>query len=233
MHCSDHIINNMSGRNCHMKNCYERNMVVSCKPRMISVLRVPVILATVSLSLMLMTACAPITETYFRPDAASGKIVKAWCPPVQSFILFETHNLTVGFNISSPQKDRALVTITFEIPEKYNVQMIDRFVEIHGASGINLKGELLGHTWVAAGRTAEISLDMPMQGDTKKRMFDQTTLYGKTEHAYFFLRAEMAVVHAEKFFLKPPMFLVNGVNVDLPMITFIKTKETFVGPLNC
>ena len=205
----------------------------SYKPGVLNVLRVPVIIATVLLSLMLLTACAPITVTYYRPDAVSGKVVKAWCPPVHSFILIETHDVIAGFKVSATQEDRVMVTITFEIPEKHNVQMIDHFVEIYGPSGVNSKSELFGRTWVAAGRTAEIPLDMPMQGSTKKRVFDQTTFYGKTEHAYFFLRADMPVVQSEMFSLKPPRFFVDGIQVDLPVITFTKSKETFVGSLNC
>jgi hypothetical protein len=139
----------------------------------------------------------------------------------------------VGFKVSSPLKDRMLVTITFEIPENHNVQLMDRFVEIHGLTGDSSTGKLSGHTWVAAGRTAEVPLDMPMQGYTKKRVFDQTTLYGKTEHAYFILRAEMIAAQSEKFSLKPPVFFVDDIQVDLPVIIFVRTKETFVGALNC
>jgi hypothetical protein len=212
---------------------YEIKTMNSYRPGIKNVLRENVILTAVSLSLILLTACAPMTVTYYRPDSASGKVVKAWCPPVHSFILIETHDVIVGFKVSSPLKDRMLVTITFEIPEKHNVQIVDRFVEIHGITGVSSKGELSGHTWVAAGRTAEIPLDMPMQGSTKKRVFDQTTLYGKTNHAYFFLRADIAAVRSERFSLKPPMFSVDGIQVDLPVINFVRTKETFVGSLNC
>ena len=203
------------------------------KQAVFSGLRVHVTLAATSLSLMLLTACAPMTVTYYRPDATFGKIVKAWCPPVHSFILMETHDVIVGFKVSSSQKDQVLVTITLEIPEKHKVQLMNRFVEIVGPTGVSLKSELYGHTWVGVGRTAEFPLDMPMQGSTQKKMFEQTTLYGKTEHAYFFLRADMAAVQSEKFSLKPPVLLVDGIQIHLPVITFIRTEETFVGSLNC
>lgn len=213
----------------------QMNMITPLKPSIFNGLRVRVPLKTVSLLLMLalMTACAPMTVTYYRPEAASGKIVKAWCPPVRSFILIETHEVIVGFKASSPQEDRLRVNITFEIPSKHNVQLTDHFVEIHGPPGISSKGELFGFTWVAAGRAEEIPLNMPMQGSTKKRMFDQTTLYGKTEHAYFFLRAEMDAIQSERFTLKPPRFYVDGIQVDLPVINFIKIEESIVGSLNC
>jgi len=203
------------------------------KPGIMSVLREYVTLAVVLPSLILLTACAPMTVNYYLPDAASGEVVKAWCPPVHSFILVESHDVVVGFKVSSSIKNQILVTITFEIPEKHNVQMVDRFVEIHDLSGVGSKGKLSGRTWVSAGRTAEIPLDTPMLGKTRKRLFDQTTLYGKTEHAYFILRAEMGVDPSQKFSLKPPVFLVSGVRVDLPVIIFIKTKETFIGSINC
>ena len=44
----------------------------------INALRARITLAAVVLSLMLLTACAPMTVTYYRPDAASGKAVNAW-----------------------------------------------------------------------------------------------------------------------------------------------------------
>ena len=72
-----------------------------------------------------------------------------------------------------------------------------------------------------------------MHGNTKKRVFDQTTLYGKTEHAYFILRAEIGIGQLEKIYLKPPVFVVDDIQVDLSVITFEKTEETFVGGLNC
>lgn len=196
-------------------------------------LRMRVTLTSVVLSVMLLTACAPMTVNYYRPDAASGKVVRAWCPPVHSVILIETHDVIVGFEISSPQKDRVLASITFEIPENHKVQLVDRFVEIHSSTGVSSKGEISGRMWVAAGRTAEIQLDMPMQGNTKKRLFDQITRYGKTEHAYYFLIADMAAVQSDRFSLKPPRFFVNGIQVDLPVITFVRTKETHIGSLNC
>ena len=212
---------------------HDRNTMNNSRTSVLSRLRVGSTLATVSLTLMLLTACAPMTVTYYRPDAVSGKVVKAWCPPVHSFILINTHDVIVGFRVSPPQGDRMRVTITFEIPEKHDVKLMDRFVEILGPTGVSSKSELTGHIWVAAGRTTEIPLDMPMQGSTKKRVFDQTTLYGKTEHAYFFLRADIAAVESERFSLKPPMLSVDGILVDLPVITFVRTKETFVGSLNC
>ena len=195
--------------------------------------RMPAVLATVSLFLTLLSACAPMTVTYYQPDAASGRVVKAWCPPVRSYVLLDVRDVTVGFNVSSPRKDRVQVTITFEVPAKHTVQMIDRFVEIRSPSGVTAKSELFGRQWVSAGRTGEIPLDRPMEGGTTKKVFDQTTPYGKTEHAYFFLRADIDVAPAGSFLLKPPRFFVDGKEVDFPAITFIKTEETYLGSLNC
>lgn len=217
----------------HIFRSYNYSYEINTMNIFIDVLQKNVTLLAVTLSLILPTGCAPMTETYYRPDATFGKVVKAWCPPVRSFILIEAHDIIVGFKVSSPLKDRMQVTITFEIPKNHSVQLIDRFVEIQGLTGDSSKGELSGHTWVAAGRTVEIPLDMPMQGHTKKRMFDQTTLYGKTEHAYFILRAEMPIAHSEKISLKPPVFVVDGIQVDLPIIIFVRTEETVIRSLNC
>lgn len=190
-------------------------------------------MVVLSLILVALTACAPITTTFYRPDSDTGKVVKAWCPPVHSFLLIETHDVIVGFKVSSIDKGRMLATITFEIPENHHVKMIDHFVEINGLNQISSKGELSAHTWVAAGRTEKIAIDRPMQGYTKKRIIGQTTLYGKTEHAYFFLHAEIDAAPSERISLKPPSFEVDGVRIELPVIEFTKTEETFAGSLNC
>ena len=189
--------------------------------------------AVVALSVLLLAACAPMTVPFYRPGAAPGKVVKAWCPPVHSVILFEVHDVLVGFEVSSSQSDRVLVTIMFEIPENRSVQLVDHSVEIYGPTQASLKGELSGRVWVSAGQTGEISLDTPMYGRTEERLFDQITRYGKTKHAYYFLRADVAAIQSDRLFLKPPRFLVNGLRVDLPVITFSRTTESYVGSLNC
>lgn len=170
---------------------------------------------------------------FYRPDAPPGKVVKAWCPPVHSVILFEVHDVIVGFELSSSQSDRVLVTIMFEIPENRSVQLIDRSVEITSSTQTSSKGDLSGHVWVSAGRTGEISLETPMQGRSEKRLFAQITRYGKTTHAYYFLRADIVAAQSERYTLRPPRFLVNGMQVVLPVITFSRTTESYVGSLNC
>jgi hypothetical protein len=188
-------------------------------------------LAAVSLSLL--TACAPMTINYYRPEANAGNVVKAWCPPVQSFVLIDAHDVIVGFKLSSPDKEQVAITMTLEIPEKHTVRMLDRFVEIDDGSGVIVSGELTGQVWVSAGRLGEVPLDKPMQGSTEKKIFDQTTLYGKTEHAYFMLSAEIPAVESKIWLLKPPVFFVDGIQVELPAITFIQTEEKIIGSLNC
>jgi hypothetical protein len=188
---------------------------------------------TVSLFLLLLAACAPISVSFYQPDAAHGKLVKAWCPPVRSVILFEVHDVIVGFEVSSPQENRILATMTFEIPEKHSVLLIEHSIEIQSPTQASSWGHLKGQVWISAGRTGEISLKTPMQGKTEEGLFDQVTRYGKTKHAYYFLRAEFASIALEKLSLKPPMFVVDGIEVDLPDITFSKTSESYIGSLNC
>ena len=188
-------------------------------------------LAAVSPSLL--TACAPMTINYYRPEANAGNVVKAWCPPVHSFVLIDAHDVIVGFKLSSPDKEQVAITMTLEIPEKHTVRMLDRFVEIDDGSGVIVSGELTGQVWVSAGRLGEVPLDKPMQGSTEKKIFDQTTLYGKTEHAYFMLSAEIPAVESKIWLLKPPVFFVDGIQVELPAITFIQTEEKIIGSLNC
>lgn len=189
--------------------------------------------ATASVFVLFLAACAPMSVSFYRPDAVHGKVVKAWCPPVHSIILFEVHEVVVGFEVSSSQENRVLVTMTLEIPEKNSVQLIDHSVEILSSTQARLRGDLSGRVWVSAGRTGEISLRTPMHGKTEKSLFDQITRYGKTKHAYYFLRAEIAAVPFENLSLKPPRFLVNGMQVDLPVISFSRINESYIGSLNC
>ena len=189
--------------------------------------------AAVSVFVLFLAACAPMSVSYYRPGAAHGKVVKAWCPRVHSVILFDVHDVIVGFEISAIQQNHVLATMTFEIPEKHSVQLIDHFVEIHSSTQASSQGDLSGRVWVSAGRTGEISLNTPMYGKTEKRVFDQITRYGKTKQAYYFLRAEAAAIPLEKLSVKPPRFLVNGMQVELPVITFSRTSESYIGSLNC
>ena len=147
--------------------------------------------------------------------------------------MFDVHDVIVRFEISAIQQNHVLATMTFEIPEKHSVQLIDHFVEIHSSTQASSQGDLSGRVWVSAGRTGEISLNTPMYGKTEKRVFDQITRYGKTKHAYYFLRAEAAAIPLEKLSVKPPRFLVNGMQVELPVITFSRTSESYIGSLNC
>jgi len=200
---------------------------------MLSGAEMPACAVAVSLLVLLLAACAPMRVSFYRPDSAHGQLVKAWCPPVRSVILFDVHDVTVGFEISTPQKNRILATMTFEIPEKHSVLLIDHSIEIQSPTQASSWGNLRGRAWVSAGRTGKISLKMPMQGKTEERLFDQITRYGKTKHAYYFLRAEIATIPMEKLSLKPPRFLVDGMEADLPDITFLRTSESYIGSLNC
>lgn len=187
-------------------------------------------LAALALCIVQLAGCA---FSFYKPDAASGKVVKAWCPPVHSVILFEVDDVVIGFELSPVQKDRVLARITFEIPEHRSVQLVDRSVQISHSTSGGSKGELIGRVWVSSGRSSAISLGKPMGGRTEERLFGQTTRYGKTKHAYYFLSAEVAVEQSDQLFLKPPRFLVNETSVDLPRVTFSKTEgHAFVG-LNC
>ena len=181
---------------------------------------------------LFLAACVPMSVSYYRLGEAYGKVVKAWCPPVHSVILFDVHDVIVGFEVSAIQQNRVLAIMTFEIPEKHSVQLIDRFVAIHSSTQASSQGELTGWVWTSAGRTGEISLNTPMYGKTEERLFDQITRYGKTKHAYYFLQAEVATTPLEKLFVKPPRFLVNGMQIELPVITFSRISETYIGSLN-
>lgn len=190
-------------------------------------------LATAALAMATLTACAPMTSTFYRPNPELGRVVKAWCPPVHSVILIDIQGVTVGFELYPAQGDVVWARISFEISDKHSVQLVDRFIEVSSPNQRTAKGNLSGHVWVSPLRVEVISLDTPMNGRTETGLFGQTTRYGRTKHAYYLLQADINVTHADYLVLNPPRFLVNGVAVDLPPVAFTRTTEFYIGSLNC
>lgn len=191
------------------------------------------ILATAALAIALLTACAPMSSTFYRPNPELGRVVKAWCPPVQSVMLVDTHGVTVGFELYPIQEGMIQARISFEISDKHSVQLVDRFIEVTNSNQRSAKGHLSGRVWASPWRTEEMPLDAPMNGKTEMGFFGQTTRYGRTKHAYYFLQADISMTHADYLVLKPPRFLVDGVAVDLPPIAFTRTTEFYISSLNC
>ena len=171
----------------------------------------------------------------YRPQAVSGTVARAFCPPVHDVILFEAHEINVGVRVSSYAKDEIRIVIEFVIPDNHVVEIIDRTVEIYSSASNRSQGTLSGIKWVSLSRTEEITLDKPLQGRTEKKLFlfRQTTLSGKTNHAYYLLKVNMEKLDEDEFYLELPRFTVNGVASNLPVIKYVKDKEFVVVGINC
>ncbi len=183
---------------------------------------------------LVMVSCAPTTTTFYRPAALDGKVVSAHCPPVESFILFETQGVLLGSKASRAGNGLITMTITFEIPKDRTVTLLDQEIFSIQDDHMFASGKLRGHFWVSAGRTKEFSAATPMPGRTEKKLFfKQITLYGTTQHAYYFFTAQLAVPDQESFTIKLPNYSIDGIEVISPKIRFTQDTLEYMGPLNC
>jgi len=182
---------------------------------------------------LLSVACAPMTTSFYRPEAPGGRVVLAHCPPVRSFILLEHDGVILGARVSDASADGLSVTITFEVPVGKTVRLLDDVVEVFSPVMDTVTGVLTGSVWASPGRTRDFPLDAPMLGQTTPRLFDQITAYGQTEHAYFIFDASLAVRPSELFSLALPGISVNDSDVTFPPITLRRDSKTYLGSLNC
>ena len=183
---------------------------------------------------ILLVSCLyfPLITDCYRPKAPFGKLVKS---EVQAFLITEVDDVVIGFE-AFLLKDKVNISITFEIPENHSVKLIDDSVEIKELSGAVLNLKLSGKNQISSASltsipySVSVPLDTPMQGYTGSSTI--FTSYGKTKHAFYFFKADMPSINIDKFILKPPRLYINGVQVDLPDITFTKKKRLFILPLN-
>lgn len=188
-----------------------------------------------AISALLLTAgCAPfVTIDYYRPEAPEGEVVRAHCPPVNSFILFKNQGVLVGVGHLRQSENRLSIVLTFEIPEGKSVTLPRRTAELSTPSGHVHTGSLTGHLW-APGPVVDLPPDWPMTGRTTRKFLDQVTAYGTTEHAYYFFRVTFPAQKEVSFELKLPPFAVDGVEVVLPAVRFVRDSEFFwILSLNC
>ena len=183
---------------------------------------------------LFLSGCAPISTELYRPEATGGRVVKAHCPPVNSFILFERSDVIIGIRASQTSEDQASVTVTFEVPKDQTVELKGQLAAVLLDGREFSRSTLTGRKWIALGRTAEIPENAPMIGKTEKKLFfKQTTLYGTTDHAYFFFTTTLAIKNPSIFEVRLPAILINGVEVNLPNIVFKKRTASYIGSLNC
>lgn len=190
----------------------------------------------VYLVMLLIVSCAPaVTVQYYRPISSEGEVVNAHCPPVDSFILFEKHDIIVGVHAAYNEAGKVTATMTFEVPQDKTAKLFDQHIEIHIPSQGSSKVRLSGYTWIGPGRTSDFSPETPLIGKTKKSfLLKQVTLYGTTNHAYYVFSASIDILKPEQITIIAPRFSVDGFNVELPKIKFEWSNKYFpVYPANC
>ena len=201
-----------------------------------NVKRINISFLAILLLALLTVACYPGTISYLHPSALEGKLVSAHCPPAKSVLLFEKQGVVVGVRATASfsREDQVDVAITFEVPEDKTVQLIDNHIEAYVGSQKISEAKLSVLVWKSRFKTADFSPDSPLIGKTERSLFfEQVTMYGTTEHAYYIFKTSLTVPESETFMLKMPGFLVDNVKVELPIVKFMKTEEFAIQPLNC
>ena len=97
---------------------------------MINIIRKNMNVLGTSLMLLSLISCAPaVTVQYYRPSSIEGVVVNAHCPPVDSFVLFEEHDIIIGAQVVFSEKGKVSTTITFEVPKNKTVRLLNKDVE--------------------------------------------------------------------------------------------------------
>jgi hypothetical protein len=173
------------------------------------------------------TGCVVRTDFYF-PSAQDGRIKKAHCPPVSSFILFDRKGAIIGVQNSKGATGNLKITLTLEIPQDVTIQLASREILVRDvtdgeASGV--RGSL--------SFSEDLSWDSKLSGSTKKRFWEQITYYGTTEFAYYVLRAEVDFPDSLSHRVTLPPLLINGDLIRLPVVTFSLKRESWLSGGNC
>ena len=184
---------------------------------------------------LLTVACAPVMLEFYRPSAPEGEVVRSGCPPGQRYILFKSHDVTIGATLGR---------IAFEVPEGKVVILLDQEVEASARARGTWKSRLApGIVWPPGSfQPRHIQPDQPLMGITSKHTtawwpFSGTpTPWGNSRHAYY--QFEFSALPAEAKVSEPhvirlPKFSVNHIVVELPPITFTPDSELAIVGLNC
>ena len=184
--------------------------------------------------LLPLSGCYPTTVELFRPEATGGRVVGAHCPPLKSFILFERNDVIVGVRALESPIGQVSITVTFEVPQNTTVALKEQTIAVILDGKDFSTNALTGRHWISAAHTAKLPENSPMVGKTKKSwFFDQITLYGTTEHAYFFFKATLDIKDPDVFEIRLPTLQINGVEVKIPVIKFKRDSKFYIAPFNC
>ncbi|GEM_PF-5540174 len=190
-------------------------------------------------------SCAPLVVPIYRASASDGEILRAHlCPPEpHSVIRFERHGVLVSARAFYKSDNQIWVRTAFEVPEGKVVRLLDHVVKVSVPARGSFEGDLSGGRIPL--KHEPDSPSTPMMGETikhKLRMFEGwPTLYdppglvmfAKTPHASYWFDAFLSVPKSDAFTLKLPRFLVNDVEVELPVINFTRHIDFYIAPMNC
>ena len=173
------------------------------------------------------TGCVVTTDFYF-PSAQDGRVQKALCPPVSSFILFDRKGAIIGVKSSTGATGNLNITLTLEIPQGVTIQLVSSDILVRDVMDDEASDMLASLSF-----NEELSWDSKLTGSTKKRFWEQITYYGTTEYAYYVLRAEVDLPESSSHQVMLPPMLINGELIRLPEITFSPKSESWLSGGNC
>jgi hypothetical protein len=187
------------------------------------------------LFMLFISSCFPMTETFYRPSASEGSVVKQYCPPVESVLLIERRGVIISISASASftKTDQVNVIIGFEVPEGMIVTLTDQKIASLAGDQVFASSDLTGRVWVSRGHTGEFLPDSPMIGKKQKRFLWPGTYYRKTDHAYYWFSASLTVPDPDIFLIELPTISINEIPMQLPLIKFRRDKQTIIATLNC
>jgi hypothetical protein len=170
----------------------------------------------------------------YQPSAPGGVVLSAHCPPEpRSVIRFERDSILVSakasYNSEYPRRNGIGVRITFEVPEGKVVRLLDGVVEVSVPILGSFKGELSG----------PVPPGTPMAGETTKNkrwgtLYDPpSAMFAMTNHASYYFKTFLSMPNSDTFTLKLPKFLINDVEVELPVINFNRNLDFYIAGINC
>lgn len=193
------------------------------------------------------SGCFYAPATFYRPDAVSGQVVRAHCPPHESGLLVEQQGVVIGFHLTRVGEASLKVSVAFEIPEGHEVVVLDPGVEILDRDGGRVRGRLTGRPsgssapWASSPNRGAVLLKDPLQGRTRTGLFARhTTFYGNTRHAYYHLAVTLrlstttfASPSADELVLHGPRVEIDGTPIEWPPLRFRRVTEWDWQTLNC
>lgn len=175
---------------------------------------------------VLVTACIPLAFPYIRPVAVEGKLIRTMCvyPPPKSTLQVKVSGMELQFHSES----MSLVTVI--VPEGVKVAFTRRvFVSRSSASDSRREHAISEIHYYERDPFREGRLDAsdPMIGASHKGWFN-TVLERR-----FYVHADVSAEDLKGRFVQLPDLLINGQQVHLPEVEFIRKWWFALVPVNC